>query len=24
VLDALLEHYRYVVCFGCHFISLFT
>ena len=24
VLDALFEHYGYVVCFGCHFVSLFT
>jgi hypothetical protein len=24
VLDALLEHYWYVVCFSCHFESLFT
>lgn len=24
VLDALFEHYGYVVCFSCHFESLFT
>lgn len=24
VLDTLLEHDWYVVCFGCHFVSLFT
>jgi hypothetical protein len=24
VLDALLEHDWYVICFGCHFVSLFT